>query len=204
MVADEGAPYVSQFRDEPLYEIPVPPKPPAYAAPIAAEVPEEPADHHELEQKLSEPSPFDAVLASQYAQPMAVEPLFESAPEPEDTEPASSDIAASPIMPDRQPEPQRPAPARPARNDAKKNFGDEQRARNQRPQTAQRTQRSAERLGGSGITHPGPTHLGRRRHGGIAGDAQEIADLAQQRVGLLDQAMIVDDVKTWVGRRGLL
>jgi hypothetical protein len=72
-----------------------------------ADVPLEPTHESvaELQEKLSEPSPFNAVLAAQYPEPIPVEPLFKQAePEPETVaEVVMPSVPMIPIIPVKAP-----------------------------------------------------------------------------------------------------
>jgi hypothetical protein len=79
MIEENSEEAVQEVRNEPIYQEAVE----AYGSPettSVAEAIEDAADNSvELQEKLQSPSPFDAVMASQYANPIPVEPLFESA-----------------------------------------------------------------------------------------------------------------------------
>ncbi len=87
----------------------------------------------ELQEKLSEPSPFDAVLAAQYPEPIQVEPLFEQPVVAEEIVPVSVDTSApltyrAPAEPMPPPRPvfrQQPPqkPAQPHRQQSRPNHG---------------------------------------------------------------------------------
>jgi hypothetical protein len=89
-----------------------------------------PSTPMELKEKLSEPSPFNAVIAAQVAEPIAIEPLFERQPQP---------IAPQQASNRREPDNR---PPRRSNNDHNNNRGN-QRDNDRRPQ--QRPQRNQQR-----------------------------------------------------------